>query len=65
MMNGFSGMWFGWIFWLLLIVLIVWFVVTQLKKGKQDSQSISQGSPMDILKKDMPKAKSLKNSLNK
>lgn len=46
-----SGMWFGWIFWLLLIFLIVWFVVTQIKKGKQDSQSISQESPMDILKK--------------
>lgn len=48
-MNG--SMWFSWIFWLVIVAFIVWLLVTQLNKGRQDSQSVSHDSPMDILKK--------------
>ncbi len=48
-MNG--SMWFSRIFWLVIVAFIVWLLVTQLNKGRQDSQSVSHDSTMDILKK--------------
>jgi putative membrane protein len=47
----FGGMWFTGIFWLVVLILIIWFIVNQLNKGKQDSQTSGQESAMDILKK--------------
>lgn len=60
-----GGMWFGWIFWLVILVLIIWFVVTQFNKGKQDSQSGSQETPMDILKKRYAKGEITKEQFDK
>lgn len=47
----FGGMWFTSIFWLVVLILIIWFIVNQLNKDKQDSQSDIQESPIEILKK--------------
>lgn len=47
----FGGMWLGWIFWLIILIVIVWFVVNQMNKNKQDTQSKGQETALDILKK--------------
>jgi len=67
----FGGMWFGWIFWLVVLVLIVWFVVSQMNKNKQDSQSTSKEPAIDILKRRYAKGEitkeqfeQMKNDLN-
>ena len=49
-MNGmFGGMWFGWLFWIVIIALVIW-VVSQISNKNQQTNTINNETPLDILK---------------